>query len=166
VWKSGVRGVTPVLALLCSPGRWKIAAGVGLEPWMLTLRKISVYLLIGAFLFSSGATSASRPGENKQEKSKDERELIARCKCKLIKDGRPAESKNQKWGKDEKCRDAPVISYTIKEDGSVTKLKLKRGSGVRWIDEYALEWVKGRKYQAMPGCPGVDSAETIIIDFQ
>jgi len=133
---------------------------------MLTLLKIPAYLLIGAFLFSAGAASLSGQGENKQEKSKDEKELVARCKCKLIKNGRPAEYKNQKWGKDEKYRGAPVISYTIKEDGSVTNVNLKQGSGVRWIDEYALEWVKGRKYQAMPGCPGVDTTETIVIDFQ
>ena len=69
-------------------------------------------------------------------------------------------------GDDEKYRGAPVISYTIQEDGSVIDLKLQRSSGVKGIDKYALQTVKGWKYRAMPGCPGVDTTVTLIIDFQ
>ena len=106
------------------------------------------------------------PAEQKADEESEKRELIARCKTKIVKKTPRPEPKDLQWGKDEKYRGAPVISSTIQEDGNVVNVKLERSSGVRWIDEYALQTVKGRKYQAMPGCPGVETKETIIIDFQ
>ncbi len=130
-----------------------------------TPTKALVYALALTLLVFAGANHSSGQGEKKPEKSKEERELIARCKAKLIKKAPPPEPKNWEWGKGEKYRGAPVIAYSIEEDGRVTDVKLKRGSGVRAIDNYALEWVKSRRYAAMPGCPGIETTETIIIDF-
>jgi hypothetical protein len=133
---------------------------------LMTPTKTLFYALALTLLVFVGAHHSLGQGEKKPDKSKEEKELIARCKTKLIKNGRPQGPKNRKWGKDETYQHAPVISYRIEEDGSVTNVKLKRGSGVQWIDEYALGWVKSRKYRAMPGCPGIETTENIIIDFQ
>jgi TonB family protein len=131
----------------------------------MTLMKISICALGVTFLILAMADHSLGQGEKKPEKSKEEKELIARCKSKLIKNGPPPEPKKWEWGKGEKYRDHPVVSYTIEEDGTVTNVKLKRASGVRKIDEYALQSVKGQRFEAMPGCHGIETTETIIIDF-
>src|SRR5260370_29691720 len=132
---------------------------------VITPTRTLVYALLLTLLVFAGANHSSGQAEKKSEKNKEEKELIARCKSKLIRNGRPTKPKNWEWGKGEKYRGAPEISYSVQEDGKIANVKLKRGSGVRQIDEYALEWVKGRKYQAMPGCPGIEITETVIIDF-
>ena len=106
------------------------------------------------------------PAEQKADEESEKRELIARCKTRIVKNDLPPQRNDWHWGDDEKYRGAPVISYTIQEDGSVIDLKLQRSSGVKGIDKYALQTVKGWKYRAMPGCPGVDTTVTLIIDFQ
>jgi hypothetical protein len=116
-------------------------------------------------LFPGPGTESPSPGQ-KADKEREKRELIARCKTRIVKKDLLPQPKDWQWGKDEKYRGAPVTSYNIQEDGSIANAKLKRGSGVRGIDEYALNIVKGRKYEAVPGCPGVESTETVIIDFQ
>jgi TonB family protein len=133
---------------------------------MPTSRKIFASVFCLACWLLAGANSAAQQDEKKQEKSKDQSELIARCKTQIIKRNLQPQPKNWQIGKDEAFRSSPQVSYTIQEDGTVSNLKLKRGSGVRGIDEYALNIVKGRKYQPMPGCPGVDATETVTIDFQ
>jgi TonB family protein len=133
---------------------------------VMTLRKTLLYTLGRVFLIVITANPSSGPDEKKQEKTKEEKELIAACKTKLIKKDGPPEPKDWKWGKDGRYRGGPTISYTIEADGNVTNVKLKRSSGVRKIDEYELASVKRQKFKPMPGCPGVETTETIIIDFQ
>ena len=131
----------------------------------MTLKEILVCALGVIFLMVMTANHSSGQGEKKPEESKGKKELIARCKPRQIKKDQSPEPKNWKWEKDETYRGGPVISYTIEEDGRVTNVKLKRSSGVRKIDEYELEQVKNRKYKAMPGCPGIETTESIEIDF-
>jgi TonB family protein len=133
---------------------------------VMTPTKTLVYALALILLVFAGADHSLGQGEKKPEKGREEKELIARCKRKLIKNGPSPEPKKWEWGKGEKYRDHPVVSYTIKEDGTVTNVKLKRTSGVRKIDEYVLQSVKAQKFEAMPGCPGIETTETIIIDLR
>ena len=131
--------------------------------------KLKICLMQALFWTSSlllGSAFCSGQDQKKPEQTPDQQELAKRCKTKLLKEAPPAEPKDKEWGKDEKYRGAPTVSYTIQADGSVTNVRLKRKSGVRWIDEYALALVKSRKYEAMPGCLGIETAETITIDFQ
>jgi TonB family protein len=132
----------------------------------MTATKSLVYALVLTLLVLAGADHSSGQSEKKPEKSKEEKELIARCKTRPIKNALPKEPKNWKWEKGEKYHGGPTISYTIEEDGTVTNVKLKRSSAVRKIDEYYVAWVKGSKYEAMPGCSGIDTAFSITIDFQ
>lgn len=132
----------------------------------MSLWKISVCLVGVMLLPLADVKHSLAQDQKKPEKSKEEKELISKCKSRLIKNVPPPEPKNWLWGKGETYRGGPVISYLIEEDGRVTNVKLKRSSGVRKIDEYEMEWVKGLKYQAMPGCPGVETTEAINIDFR
>ncbi len=116
------------------------------------------------FLLTLGDSAAAQD-VRKADENKEKQELIARCKTKMLKKGLRLAPKGWEFGKDEKYRGAPTVSYTIEPDGSVANAKLTRSSGVRKIDEYALQSVRGWKYQAMPGCPGLDSQATILIHF-
>jgi TonB-like protein len=127
--------------------------------------KSLIYALAATLLVFAYANHSLGQGEKKPGKSKEEKELVARCKSRLIKSGPAPEPNKWEWGKDETYRGGPVISYTIEEDGNVTNVRLKRSSGVRKIDAYYLASVRGRKYQAMPGCPGIETTESMTIDF-
>ena len=54
--------------------------------------------------------------------------------------------------KDEKYRRPPMVSYEINEDGSTTKVKLARSSGVKNVDQQLLAAVSNWKYEPRTGC--------------
>src|SRR5262245_6835192 len=97
-----------------------------------------IYMPLAVCFVLANASYSLGQAEKKLEKSKEEKELIARCKSRPIKKKLPEEPKNWKWEKGETYRGGPVISYTIQEEGTVTNVKLKRTSGVHKIDEYYL----------------------------
>jgi TonB family protein len=66
----------------------------------------------------------------------------------------------------ESYKHAPVVSFQIHEDGSVTDAKIVRSSGVRDIDKKLLEAVANWKYKPNPGCGVVSTEMTVTIDWQ
>jgi len=48
----------------------------------------------------------------------------------------------------------------------VTGVHLKSSSGVQDIDALALNFIQSRKYNARPGCPVIDSEESVQIHLQ
>lgn len=128
--------------------------------------KFLLSTVVTGFFAGANVNYSLAQAQKEQEKSQKEKELIAQCKTKLIKNDPPREAKDWKETKGETYHNPPLISYFIEEGGKVTNVKLKRSSGVRKVDEYAIEWAKGRKYKPMPGCPGIETTESVIIDFQ
>jgi TonB family protein len=49
----------------------------------------------------------------------------------------------------------------VLESGEVANARVKRSSSFAHVDRYALEWIKGMKYNARAGC-GVIEIETSV----
>jgi TonB family protein len=56
---------------------------------------------------------------------------------------------------------SPLISFQVLESGEVANARVKRSSGFAHVDRYALDWIKGMKYNARSGC-GVTEIETSV----
>ncbi len=60
----------------------------------------------------------------------------------------------------------PLVSLEILESGEVGNVRLKHSSGFASIDKYALDWVKGTKYNNRPGCEVIETVADVTIDFR
>src|SRR5258708_5355565 len=65
----------------------------------------------------------------------------------------------------EAYKDSPTLSFQINEDGSVSKIKLIRSSGVRDIDEQTVNAIRGWKYKPRPGCGAIEVKMSLTIDW-
>jgi len=61
---------------------------------------------------------------------------------------------------------SPLIAFQIAESGEVINAHVKRSSGIRDIDDSALNSIQSTKYSARPGCPLIESEADVIIDFR
>ncbi|MCU1283982.1 MAG: Gram-negative bacterial TonB protein C-terminal [Acidobacteriales bacterium] len=59
----------------------------------------------------------------------------------------------------------PVLSYTILEDGSVSNVKLIKGTGSKKLDADVVKRIRSWKYKPQPGC-AIDTKITINIDLK
>ena len=60
---------------------------------------------------------------------------------------------------------SPVISFQILESGEVDNARIKRSSGFAEVDRYALEWIRGTKYNARSGCGVIETNAAISIHW-
>src|SRR5215467_3988756 len=60
---------------------------------------------------------------------------------------------------------SPTVIFQIDEDGTVSKVKLTRSSGVKAFDEQVVKTVSDWKFKGVPGCI-LDSEMTIVIDWE
>jgi TonB family protein len=60
---------------------------------------------------------------------------------------------------------SPTVKFQINEDGTVSKVKLTRSSGVKDIDKQVLETISSWKFTPVPGCT-LDSEMTVLIHWQ
>jgi TonB family protein len=111
---------------------------------------------------------AGAPAQQSSKKPADEevRKLKAKCKATILKRNPQKEPQSFAFARGEKYKNSPVVSFSISEDGSVSNVRLKRSSGVKSIDEYAIQSVKSVEYKPMPGCPGIESQADVTIHFQ
>ena len=65
----------------------------------------------------------------------------------------------------ESYKDSPTLSFQINDDGSVSKIKLIRSSGVRDVDKQTVEAIRGWKYKPRPGCGALEVKMTLTIDW-
>lgn len=88
-----------------------------------------------------------------------------RCAPKVIS-GKNRKSPEFHFHRGERHRHSPVVGYEILESGEIAHAVLKRSSGVAEVDNYALTWVKGLKFNKRPGCGVVETTADITIDFR
>ncbi|SRR6266403_3866121 len=60
---------------------------------------------------------------------------------------------------------SPVISFQILESGKVDNARVKRSSGFAGVDRYALDWIRGTKYNARSGCGVIETDAAVSIDW-
>jgi TonB family protein len=65
----------------------------------------------------------------------------------------------------ETYKQSPTVKFQINEDGTVSKVKLIRSSGVKDIDKQVVTTVSGWKFKAVPGCV-LDSEMTVLIHWE
>ena len=89
---------------------------------------------------------------------------VKRCAPKLVRQARNAEGTSFKIGKGERWKSSPVIALEILESGEVANAHVKRSSGVRDVDNCALNWFKGMRYNSRSGCGITESDVGVTID--
>ena len=121
------------------------------------MRTLTTLILLGCL--ARGADGQVKP------LSKEEiANAVKKCKTKLTY--QPKLELPENWlGNDEKYVHAPVVSFLITEDGTVHNVKLKRGTGVKKLDEHIVRYVREWKYKPMPGCEGVETTTSVLIHF-
>ncbi|MCI0356744.1 MAG: TonB family protein, partial [Acidobacteria bacterium] len=67
----------------------------------------------------------------------------------------PMRASPMQVAKGEKYRGGPLVAYSILEDGTVTDVRLVRGSGVKDIDGRAVDAVSAWRFNSRPGCGSI-----------
>ena len=88
------------------------------------------------------------------------------CVPQLVSGHSPRLPNQFKFRKEERYRPSPVVHYEVEPDGKVSNVKLTQSSGVKDVDDFAVDWVKKLKYKSAPGCVGIESEIGITIDFR
>jgi len=65
----------------------------------------------------------------------------------------------------ESLKGHPLVKFQINEDGTVSKVRLVRGCGVKDINKKVVESVSKWKYKPKPECGVVDVEMVVIIDL-
>jgi TonB family protein len=100
-----------------------------------------------------------------QEERKDPEKYLKKCQPKVVKHGPIPKGTDIVVRKGEKVTGAPLISFQILESGEVTNASVKRSSGLANVDRYALDWIRGTKYNARSGCGVIESEASVLIHW-
>jgi len=121
--------------------------------------------LSAAFAFIAGGLPAPPP-QGKSEKPKaGPQDFPKRCNPVIVKDGKP-DGRTITVHKGEKSTGyTPLITFQIAPSGDVINIHLKRSSGFRDVDEYALSSFKSSRYTGLLGCPVIDVEASVNVDF-
>ena len=88
-----------------------------------------------------------------------------RCKPVIVKNGKPDRGTINVHKGEKSTGYTPLISFQIAPSGDVINIHLKRSSGFRDVDEYALSSLKSSRYNDRPGCPVIDVEASVSVDF-
>jgi TonB family protein len=59
---------------------------------------------------------------------------------------------------------SPKVSYVVHEDGSVSNVKILKGTGSAKVDAGLVKSIQAWKYKPQPGCT-VDTSMVVVIDI-
>jgi TonB family protein len=122
--------------------------------------------LVAALVISMGNAAIAWSQDKPRETSPEAKTLEKRCKPVLIKTPM-VKQKSIHLRKGEKPSGfTPLVAFQIAASGEVINVHLKRSSGIRDSDNYALNWIQSQKYSPRPGCPVIESEADVIIDFR
>ncbi len=126
--------------------------------WMVCLVGISVLL--------TGRVNAI-PAQNKPDKHDANRsDLAKRCNPTLARSSSPKGKPIQVRDGEKSSGFTPIVAFEILESGRVANVRLKRSSGMRDIDNYALASVMSQSYNSRPVCPVIESEADVMIDYR
>ena len=126
-----------------------------------------IVCLVGICVLLVGHQINAIPPQNRPEKhDADRSDLAKRCNPTLVKSSSPKGQSIQVRDGEKSSGCTPIVAFEILESGNVTNIRLKRSSGMRDIDNYALTSVKSQRYNSRPGCPVIESEADILIDYQ
>ena len=141
--------------------------GVSMDESLTMLQRISrLKRIVFLSTFLAGNLNANAPQDKREKVDLDQSELIKRCRPKVVKSVTPKQKPIQVRKGEKSTRFTPIIAFDIPESGEVANARVKRSSGIRDIDEYALNWVKSIRYDSRPGCPAIQNEADVLIDFQ
>ena len=91
---------------------------------------------------------------------------VKKCKPKVVSKKPVAEPKTIQVRKGEKAASyPPVIAFEILESGEVVNARVTRSSGIADRDAYALNSIRGWKFNSRPGCGTVETEAVALIHF-
>jgi TonB family protein len=113
-----------------------------------------------------GQVNAIPPQKKPEKQDADRSDLAKRCNPTLVKSGSPKGKSIQVRDGEKSSGFTPIISFEILETGKVNNARVKRSSGIRDIDYYALASIRSQRYNSRPGCPVIETDADVMIDFQ
>jgi len=118
---------------------------------------------VALVLFGGNSTIAS--SQDKPEKTnEDQKRLIKRCNAVVVKKAKLKGKAIQVREGEKSTGFDPLIAFQIAESGEVINAHVKRSSGIKDRDDFALNSVKSTRYNARPGCPVIESEASVTID--
>lgn len=90
---------------------------------------------------------------------------VKRCTPKAVKQGTTPKKGFVRQKGEKASGYSPIVSYEIPESGEVVNAKLKRSSGFKFLDDYALGWIRTTRYNSRPGCGIIDTEAGVLINF-
>lgn len=134
-------------------------------PYRTSLFRQTTCLLAALFIYVGNATIAWSQDKPK-ETSSETKTLEKRCNP-VLATSPGVKQKSIHFRKGEKPSGfTPIVAFQIAPSGEVVNVRINRSSGIRDIDDYALNWIQSEKYNARPGCPVIESEADVIIDFR
>ncbi len=109
-----------------------------------------------AELSSPTANTGTKPGDSYD---------VKKCRPKIIREGETPSQVHIKPGEKPTGYD-PVVAFRVLETGDVIDVVLKRSSGVRDKDNFALTSARGMKFNSRPGCGTIESEASATIDLR
>jgi TonB family protein len=106
-----------------------------------------------------------RVGVGQQPRKDEPKYDVRRCKLKVVSKKPVSEPKTIQVRKGENAAHyPPVIAFEILESGEVVNARVKRSSGIADRDAYALNSIRGWKFNSRPGCGTVET-EAVGVHF-
>ncbi len=119
--------------------------------------------LVGISVLFTGRVNAI-PAQNKPDKHDANRsDLAKRCNPTLVRSSSPKGKPIQVRDGEKSSGFTPIVAFEILESGKVTNVRLKRSSGMRDIDDYALNSIRSHRYNSRPGCPVIETKADVLI---
>ena len=124
-----------------------------------------IFCLLGISVLLIGHVSAMPPQNKPEKHDADRSELAKLCNPKLVKSSNPKGKPIQVRDGEKPSGFTTIVTFEVLETGKVTNVRLKRSSGMKDTDDYALTSVRSRRYNSRPGCPAIQSEAVVLIDF-
>jgi TonB family protein len=127
------------------------------------LDKIAWFLAV--LMLCVGNATIALPQDKSKEKNKESKALAKLCNPSVVKHLKVKQTSIQIRKGEKSSGFTPLIAFQIAESGEVINAHVKRSSGIRDVDDYALNSIKSTKYNARPGCPVIESEASVNIDW-
>jgi len=130
---------------------------------MASFHKIACFVAVLSLCVGNTATALTQ--DESKGKNGEAKTLAKRCNPVVIKHSKLKKTSIQVRKGEKSSGFTPLIAFQIAESGEVINAHVKRSSGIRDVDDYALNSIRSTKYNPRSGCPVIESEADVIIDW-
>ena len=128
-------------------------------------RRAARLVFAGGLCFVVVAPPAARC-QDKKDPAANAQQVAKQCNPVLVKKARLKPKAIRVREGEKSTGYTPIISFQITSTGEVLNAHVKRSSGIRDMDDSALNLIQSGRYNSRPGCPVVDNEADVIIDVR